>query len=246
MAYIDVLIHDKNLILYRPELNKITGNPLATLMLCQIIYWSCKFEHKEFYKNIYKANSRARRNKQKSWQDELGFNRYQTEKSINILIRKNLIEVRKENSSHNTYVKLNIEFLEELLRTVYTIERKQKKPVVEGEQRELFPIVEGEQPSVVEGEQPPLSKVNNRTITETTQRLHKEAGSFLNKIFKTRKSDHVTEYKLKQLMKKLTIDQKEKVKRETDDYIRRFPELAKNEDFVNNIKNAYIKKQIAI
>lgn len=246
MTYSTILAYDKNIILYRPELNKITGNPLATVLLCQIVYWSNKYQDEEFYKNIYRSNKQAKRNKQKSWMDELGYNRYQIEKAFEVLISKKLVSVRTENSSHNTYVKLNIEFLEKLLIPIYTNNGSKKSPVVEGEQRELFPVVEGEQRTVVEGEQPPLPTFDNRSITETTQRLPEKVGTFLKKTFESDKYKKITEYQLRKLMHKLTADQKEKVKNETEKYMKNFPEMAKSNIFRCQLMYTYIKKQMAV
>ena len=142
--------------------------------------------------------------------EELGFNRYQTEKAINKLTDLSLIQVRIENSTHNTYIKLNRNRLEELLQGVYNTSTKKMTPIVEGEQRGLFPVVEGEQPAVVEGEQSPLSKVNNGTNTETTQRLHKEATSKFLKPINDDSNFTLTSTKIKRMFNDL--DEETKIK----------------------------------
>ena len=242
MSYTNLLSHDKKIIIYRPELNKITGNPLATIMLCQVIYWSAKYEYEEFYKNIYRSNKTAKKNKQASWMEELGFNRYQTEKAINKLTDLSLIQVRIENSTHNTYIKLNKNRLEELLQSVYTTSTKKMTPVVEGEQRQLFPVVEGEQPTVVEGEQSPLSKVNNGTNTETTQRLHKEGVSKFLKPIDDDSNFTLTSTKIKKMFSELDEETRIKVKQEAEKYLSRFPLIGNSKKFKYGVLSAKIAK----
>lgn len=66
---LSILAHDKSVILYRKELNQITGGVTATLLLSQIIYWHSKGG--AFYKfnkpcnhPLYRAGD--------SWEEELG------------------------------------------------------------------------------------------------------------------------------------------------------------------------------
>jgi len=233
MSYYEFLSFDKNILLYRPELNKITGSPIATLLLCQIIYWSSKCQHKEFYKNIYQSNKQARDNKQKSWKDELGFNRYQIEKAIDILRSKDIIDVRVVNSSHNTYVKLNAEKLEKELEILYKGRKKKEKAVAEGKQR-----------TVAEGEQPPLSKVNNRTITDTTQRLHREKPEdFLLRTF-SKEEDRITEYKIRKMMKELKEDERRDVRKRAKQFLEKYPQMKDIPTFKLGILHAYIKRYL--
>ena len=242
MSYTNLLSHDKKIIIYRPELNKITGNPLATIMLCQVIYWSSKYEYQEFYKNIYRSNKTARKNNQSSWMEELGFNRYQTEKAIKILTNLSLIQVRVENSSHNTYIKLNKNRLEELLQMVYITNTKKMTPIVEGEQRESIPIADVRQRTAVEGEQPPLSKVNIGTNTETTQRLHKEGVSKFLKPIDDDSNFTLTSTKIKKMFSELDIETRIKVKQEAEKYLSMFPLISGSKKFKYGVLSAKIEK----
>lgn len=47
-----ILAYDNNLIVYRKELNLITGSVLSTILLQQCIYWDNINEDDEFYKFI--------------------------------------------------------------------------------------------------------------------------------------------------------------------------------------------------
>lgn len=66
------ILSNQNTLLYRPELNEITGSVNATLLLQQIIYWWQKNGGKEFYKFKEPCNHRLYQ-KGDSWCEELGF-----------------------------------------------------------------------------------------------------------------------------------------------------------------------------
>lgn len=72
---------------YRPWLNKITGNPLSSIFLQQIIYWWLKVERRPFYK--FQAPCNHRRYKEgDSWQEELGFSRSQLDAALKPIATK--------------------------------------------------------------------------------------------------------------------------------------------------------------
>ena len=52
MPYLSILSADKDVILYRKELNDITGGVTSTILLQQISYWWVKSGRKPFYKFI--------------------------------------------------------------------------------------------------------------------------------------------------------------------------------------------------
>ena len=67
---------------YYPSLNAFTGSPLATLMLCQLIYWTDKTQDPEGW--IYKT--------QKDWEEEIGLTRRNQETARKKLVETGLIE----------------------------------------------------------------------------------------------------------------------------------------------------------
>ena len=80
------IIEDKDLVLYRPKLNQITGSVLSTILLQQIIYWANKSSNL-FYKfkepcehKFYKPGD--------SWTEELGFSRREFDTAITKIAKK--------------------------------------------------------------------------------------------------------------------------------------------------------------
>ena len=125
---------------------------------------------------------------------------------------------------------------------VYMPPIKKTSPIVEGEQRELIPVVEGEQQSIVEGEQPPLPTVDIGSITETTQRLHKDSDD---KILKTFDDDHnftLTSTKVKKMLNELNEETRIKVKEEAQQYLKGFPLIGKSKKFYLGVLSAKINK----
>ena len=57
---------------YLPLLNAITGNPLATIFLLQVIYWFMKMKNRPFYKFI-QPNKHVFYKNGDSWKEELRF-----------------------------------------------------------------------------------------------------------------------------------------------------------------------------
>jgi len=231
MSLLNLLAHDRNVILYRPELNKITGSPNASILLSQIIYWSTKYDHDEFYKNIFIANKKAKENNQQCWSEELGFTRRQIETAFYKLKSKNLIIVKVNSLEHNTYIKLNKDELNKQLETVYNGDRKSKKG--ECTKRTL-----GDGGKRQSG----LAVNANPSITETTQRLHREASSTF---FKRSKEDLElipTAHKIKKLMTTLSAEDKIKIKCEVEKYLSKFPVIKNVKSFRLGVLNATVKK----
>ena len=254
MSYVNLLANDKNIIIYRPELNKVTGSPLATILLCQVMYWSSKFHHKEFYKNIYKPNSKAKGKNQKSWSGELGFNNYQTRKAFDILQEKKLVSIRVENSSHNTYVKLNRDNLEYELKRIYTDTEQENRAVLQGDKREQLPFSKVETPPFLKVTFGPSSKVTNgpsskvtfRTTTETTHRLHREPNrdseNCLLRQIEEKNKNVRSDVLIKENFKILSNDQKEIVMKTLKDYMIKFPECKNQPMFKKGVVLNAIKK----
>lgn len=229
MSYLDILSYDHNVVLYRPELNKITGDPLTTILLCQIIYWSKKYKGEKFYKNIYTENKQAKKNQQKSFRAELGFNRYQIEKAVDKLCKLKLVEIKVERSTHNTFFKLNGELLEKRLTSVY--ERRKKRKI---------PNVEGEHSPNAEGKHSRMSKVNTRSITETTQRLPKKGCLITFKRDTADQYSFPSEYKIKKNLNELAVEGKIRVKERLKAFLKKYPQMGTKKVFELAVLHSFI------
>ncbi|MFA6138857.1 MAG: hypothetical protein WC667_12360 [Sulfurimonas sp.] len=69
---LQVLGDDKKLIVYRKELNKITGSVTATILLQQLIFHASNNNYVPFYKFIEPCNNELYKAGD-SWIEELGF-----------------------------------------------------------------------------------------------------------------------------------------------------------------------------
>lgn len=155
-----ILARDKNIKLYRPELNQITGSVTATLLLQQMIYWGIdeNGEAIEFYKfkqpckhELYKSGD--------SWCEELGL----TEEEFDTAIKKigfkrgkspqgqvpkdeaSALVIYYTDSSRVTKYTVNVGLLGNWLKSVYytisktTTKTTQSPIVIEREQSEEEP-----------------------------------------------------------------------------------------------------------
>ena len=116
MSIISALAHDKNVILYRKELNKITGSVTASILLQQVIYWHNKVGG-EFYKFILPCSHPLYKSGD-SWTEELGFSRKEFTTAMKRLETAGLVS--KRITGHRiTYYSLNVPVLDGLLAGVY-------------------------------------------------------------------------------------------------------------------------------
>ena len=134
LVVLDILADDKNIIAYRPELNKITGSVTATILLQQILYWWHKNGKKKFFKfrapckhELYKEGD--------SWCEELGF----TEREFDSALKrigfkfgktKNRIEKNKalvfyyKTGDGLTWYDINVGLLAKLINEIYYLNNK--------------------------------------------------------------------------------------------------------------------------
>jgi hypothetical protein len=125
---LDVLKRDRNILIYRPELNQITGSVTATILLQQIIY---RYDNKSFYKfrapcehSLYKPGD--------SWIEELGFTIYEFDNALSKISTKvkkgdDLTKIKTPiyhwtTIDRTTYYAVNIQVLTNLLESVYVNE----------------------------------------------------------------------------------------------------------------------------
>ncbi len=85
--FISLFLENKQRISYRPQLNKITKSVVGSILLSQIVYWWQKSERRPFYKfaapckhNLYREGD--------SWQEELGFTRYELQTALKGIAKK--------------------------------------------------------------------------------------------------------------------------------------------------------------
>lgn len=134
MRYLNMLADDKNLITYRPKLNKITGSVTSTILLQQILYWYKLKGYKPFYKFKEPCPSNELYKVGDSWCEELGFSRSEFDLSIkNIGQKINKNDKRDLNklvhywidSSRKTFYEINVKLFEEKLNELYNDELSQ-------------------------------------------------------------------------------------------------------------------------
>ncbi len=114
---IEILAKDKDVIIYRKELNAITGSVTATILLQQIIYRFVNNGNKPFYKFIEPCGH-EKYTKGDSWCEELGFTRKEFLTAINKLIDSKLVS-KKTNMQRLTFYTLNLGDLDKALKGIY-------------------------------------------------------------------------------------------------------------------------------
>jgi len=116
MNILQLLATDKEILLYRKELNQITKKVTATILLQQMIYWYTK-SGGAFYKFIKPCSHRLY-DLGDSWCEELGFSEKEFKTAITIL--KNLgVASSKTDMTRVTYYDLDLTILRKLLNGVY-------------------------------------------------------------------------------------------------------------------------------
>lgn len=103
-----------NVLIYRKDLNAITGGVIGSIMLGQLIYWAAKSDYKPFYKFIQPCGH-ALYKEGDSWAEELGVD----DKTISRNFKKFEelgILTRKTDLNRLTWHTINKEILDELLK----------------------------------------------------------------------------------------------------------------------------------
>ena len=91
-------------IAYYPRLRKITGSTVATIFLCQFIYWKGKEKSGDGW--IYKV--------QEEIKEETGLSRYEQETARDHLKERGLLSEKKEGLPCQTFYKINYDVLDNL------------------------------------------------------------------------------------------------------------------------------------
>ena len=114
---LQVLADDKKLILYRKELNKITGSITATILLQQFIFHASQKKYESFYKFIEPCDHELYREGD-SWTEELGFTKYEFNTAYKKLENLGIV-TKKINMSRVTFYTLNRALLGKLIKSIY-------------------------------------------------------------------------------------------------------------------------------
>ncbi len=114
---IELLAKDKDVILYRKELNIITGSVTATILLQQIIFRYVSNGNKAFYKFIEPCKHEKYKDGD-SWCEELGFTRKEFLTAIKKLEDAGLVS-KKTNMQRLTFYTVNLGDLDKALKGIY-------------------------------------------------------------------------------------------------------------------------------
>lgn len=117
-SLLNLLADDKKLIIYRAELNNITGSVTATILLQQMLYWYKTNNYKKFYKFKDSCNH-SQYKRGDSWLEELGFSRREFDTALKKLEDKGLVS-HKTNSNRLTFYDIDIKKLDIELEKTYT------------------------------------------------------------------------------------------------------------------------------
>lgn len=117
MGLLDLIAEDRVVIIYRPRLNRLTGDANSTIFLCQIIYWRQRMG-RAFYKSMTKDGATE---KEKSFASELGFSKKEVERAAKNLAHRGLIRYWYQRLEHKMWWNL-AENLEEKIRECYSSE----------------------------------------------------------------------------------------------------------------------------
>jgi hypothetical protein len=174
-----------NRITYRPELNIITGDPLASILLGRIVFWWSHVGRRPFYKffapckhKLYKPGD--------SWQEELGLSRWQIDSALEKIATKikqgasradvfagvtapNLVLFYTV-GSRETYYEVNEPLFNKLTEPIYTYSGKpQYIPNAGLPQREGEANAAGSQQSSNDGSP---QNITNSSFTHTDNSTH--------------------------------------------------------------------------
>jgi len=114
---LQVLSDDKKLIVYRKELNKLTGSVTATILLQQLIFHASKKKYEPFYKFIEPCDNELYRDGD-SWTEELGFTKYEFKTAYKKLEKIGVV-TKNINMDRVTFYKINRSDLGKLIMSTY-------------------------------------------------------------------------------------------------------------------------------
>ena len=193
MELLKMIATEKNVLLYRPDLNFITGSVTATILFQQLIYWDDKNDHKAFYKFISPCNHRLYRDDD-SWIEELSMSKKEFQTAYKKLENLGLVE-KKINIDRVTFYRLNAEKVEEELRKLFSNLEELKK-----RRRELLRKNAG-----ISAKANPINSVSaKRDLPKQTKGTYAGAKGDLDysKSFDTETTTETTTYIIKKIKQK--------------------------------------------
>lgn len=114
---LEVLGDDKKLIVYRKELNKITGSVTATILLQQLIFHASHNKYEPFYKFIEPCNNELYKDGD-SWIEELGFTVHEFRTAYKKLEDLEIVS-KKTNMNRVSFYTINKSHLGNLIFRIY-------------------------------------------------------------------------------------------------------------------------------
>ncbi|MCK8827131.1 DnaD domain protein [Natroniella acetigena] len=123
------IVEEKKSLVYKPALNEITSSVLSSILLQQIMYWAEKSDNK-----FFKFMSPCKHEKYKkgdSWQEELGFSKYELRtafkniafklgKSKNKIKKKDAFVIYYTDSKRLTWYSINWNVLNKAINSIYS------------------------------------------------------------------------------------------------------------------------------
>lgn len=119
---IQVLAKDNDVILYRKELNSITGGITSTILLQQMIFRFVNNDNKPFYKFKEPCNHEKYKDGD-SWCEELGFSKKEFDTAFKRLEEIGLVS-KKTKMDRTTFYSINMDILKESLEGIYLKHKK--------------------------------------------------------------------------------------------------------------------------
>jgi len=153
---------DASVILYRPELNNLTGSALASILLHQIIYWWEKNGSKPFYKFFSPSPKQSSYREGDSWQEELGLSRHELDTALARIGKKigkgdGKKEALKSNfviywtdSDRKTWFEVNESLLNRRLALLYTPNAEKRQYTSDGDKSQHMEDAESGNTSLTE------------------------------------------------------------------------------------------------
>ena len=225
----NMLANDKNVIIYRKELNKLTGSVTASLLLKQAMYWD-KIKGGKFYKFISPCNHDLYKEGD-SWLEELGFSKHEFRSAIKKIgfkrgKSKNEIENEKDayiiyytNSDRVTYWMVNWKKLNKDLKKLYRDTDYLVNPESGNTKSNRNPDISKETGK----REYPSSETTPENNTEASKQLPAETVSkltnLLNRSIKKNEIDNLIGYKVKYIDKAIKRIKKRNINIKSANYL---------------------------
>ncbi|WP_373072057.1 hypothetical protein [Sulfurimonas sp.] len=158
-----VLSEDKNLIIYRKELNKLTGSVTATILLQQMIFHSSNHNYKPFYKFIEPSPANELYREGDSWTEELGFTKYEFRTAYKKLEELKIVS-KKTTMTRVTYYTLNKSHLGKLIKSIYVEEIEIEKEPKNAENKDITNVSGESQFTYVDNNDLDYSKIKRQRL----------------------------------------------------------------------------------